>query len=534
METVCFMQNICTFLIVSLLSSGCVSTPKATDARFIGSSVLSDYVEKFNAGDDELFATYIPNSQAFEFLSDNIPLFECPDKQMEETYYFRWWTFRKHIRLTPEGYIITEFLPDVSWAGKYNAISCPGMHQFNEGRWLRNSQYLNDYAIYWLRKGGSVRSYSFPIANSLYNQYLVSGDPAVITDLFPDLKANYDAWEKERYDVSRGLFWQIDDRDGMEVSIGGSGYRATINSYMAAEAGSLAMIAQMLKDQSSTGFSQKSERLITDMLKTLWDNDAGFFKVLARDANASLSDVRELHGYTPWCFDLVKSADYACAWKYLMDTAHFFAPYGPTTAEQCHPDFVISYEGHECQWNGPSWPFATSVTLTGLANLLNAQNQDFISKQDYFKLLQIYARCHRLTKEDGTVVPWIDENLNPFTGDWISRSRLKVWRNGTWSAGKGGVERGKDYNHSTYCDLIISGLTGIRPQAGNTFEVNPLIPDDVWDYFCLENVLYHGKNITILYDKKGTKYNKGTGFMIFVDGVKKASSKKITKLKCRL
>jgi hypothetical protein len=139
-----------------------------------------------------------------------------------------------------------------------------------------------------------------------------------------------------------------------------------------------------------------------------------------------------------------------------------------------------------------------------------------------------------LTKEDGTVVPWIDENLNPFTGDWISRSRLKVWRNGTWSAGKGGVERGKDYNHSTYCDLIISGLTGIRPQAGNTFEVNPLIPDDVWDYFCLENVLYHGKNITILYDKKGTKYNKGTGFMIFVDGVKKASSKKITKLKCRL
>jgi hypothetical protein len=40
---------------------------------------------------------------------------------------------------------------------------------------------------------------------------------------------NYRQWEKDHQDPN-GLFWQIDDRDGMEVSIGGSGYRATINS----------------------------------------------------------------------------------------------------------------------------------------------------------------------------------------------------------------------------------------------------------------------------------------------------------------
>jgi hypothetical protein len=38
---------------------------------------------------------------------------------------------------------------------------------------------------------------------------------------------------------------------------------------------------------------------------------------------------------------------------------------------------------------------------------------------------------------------------------------------------KGGEEREKDYNHSTLCDLVISGLIGLRPRADNIIEVNP-------------------------------------------------------------
>jgi len=498
-------------------------------------SVLSGYVEKFNADDSELVATYIPNSQSFKFLAANIPLFECPDKQMEEIYYFRWWTFRKHIRNTPEGFIITEFLPDVPWAGKYNGISCAAMHHFNEGRWLRDRRYLRDYAYYWLRNGGSVRSYSFPAAYALYNQYIVSGNDSIARELLPDLIVNFEAWEKERYDTLQGLFWQIDDRDGMEVSICGSGYRATINSYMAAEAKAIAAIARLSqRPGEARRFAEKAEQITANMLKTLWDNDAGFFKVLPRDENAALCPTRELHGYTPWCFNLVDGAEYACAWKYLMNPDYFYAPYGLATAEQCSPDFKISYEGHECQWNGPSWPFSTSVVLTGLANLLNTQEQDYITKKDYFDLLKIYTRSQHLTKEDGTVVPWIDENLNPFTGDWISRTRLKTWNNGAWSSEKGGVERGKDYNHSTYCDLIINGLIGIRPQEDGTLTVNPLLPDGAWDYFCLENVMCFGKNITVIFDKTGTKYHKGKGLMLFVDGRMKTSSPGLSLLKCRL
>ena len=31
-------------------------------------------------------------------MEQNIPLFECPQKNFEEMYYYRWWSLRKHIK----------------------------------------------------------------------------------------------------------------------------------------------------------------------------------------------------------------------------------------------------------------------------------------------------------------------------------------------------------------------------------------------------------------------------------------------------
>jgi hypothetical protein len=111
-------------------------------------------------------------------------------------------------------------------------------------------------------------------------------------------------------------------------------------------------------------------------------------------------------------------------------------------------------------------------------------------------------------------------------GDWISRTRLKTWKNGTWDARKGGYERGKDYNHSTFCDLIINGLIGLRPSDKNQFELSPLVPSDI-EYFAIDNIKYHGHRVTIFYDKTGKRYNKGIGFYILIDGKEKIHSEKL-------
>lgn len=338
-----------------------------------------------------------------------------------------------------------------------------------------------------------------------------------------------------------GLFWQIDDRDGMEVSIGGKdhrgqGIRPTINSYQFGDAMAIAAIAERAGNPDiARTYRAKAERIRTLVLDHLWDRDARFFKVLPRGENTSLVDVRELHGYTPWYFHLPPAGrGYEFAWKQLTDPEGFRAPFGPTTAEQRHPGFTVSYQGHECQWNGPGWPFATTVTLVALANLLHDSPQNVITRQDYFDTLRTYTLSHRLKRDDGTVAPWIDENLNPHTGDWISRTRLQSWKNGTWDPGKGGIERGKDYNHSAYCDLIITGLIGMRPQADDTVIVHPLLPEGTWDWFCLDGIPYHGRQLTILYDKTGDRYRKGKGLRLFVDGRELASTPTLSRLTAKL
>ena len=66
------------------------------------------WVDGFNADDTELYPGAIPNAQAWAFLRQNVPDFECPDRRFEELYYFRWWTYRKHIKATPDGFVITD------------------------------------------------------------------------------------------------------------------------------------------------------------------------------------------------------------------------------------------------------------------------------------------------------------------------------------------------------------------------------------------------------------------------------------------
>lgn len=491
------------------------------------------YIDTFNQYDNELYVQQVPNAEAWTFIENNVPLLECPDKEIEEIYYFRWWTFRKHIKKTPDGFVITEFLPKVGWAGKHNTINCPAGHHIREGRWILDPKFIDNYATFWLRKGGSVRHYSFWIADSVWQRYCVTGNPAEALDLLPDLVKNYEEWEKEKLDPN-GLFWQIDGYDGMEVSIGGSGYRATINTYQYGDARAIARIAEMAdKPVIVREFNAKADKLKALVQEKLWDADTAFFKVLPRGAGKTLVDVRELHGLTPWYCNL-PDADKAIAWKQLMDPQGFYAPFGPTSAEQRHPRFAVSYTGHECQWNGPSWPFATSITLTGLANLLNTDQQEFIGKKDYYEVLKIYTKSQHRKLDDGRMVPWLDENLNPTNGDWISRTRLKSWNNGTWDAGKGGVERGKDYNHSTYCDLVISGLIGLRPRADGILEINPLVPEGTWDYFCLDQVRYHGRWLTILYDKTGEHYKRGKGLRVFADGQEIACEPTLSKITVNL
>ena len=480
---------------------------------------LRAYVSAFNVADEELYPQAIPNEAAFAYLQQNAPLLDCPDEALETTYYFRLWTLRKHFKRTPFGHVLTEFLPPVGWAGPYNTINCAVGHHLREARWLADApEKLWEYICFWLDGHGAI-GYSMWFASAVESYFRIHPNADRMREALPKLDLLYRQREETNLRPC-GLFWSIDDRDGMEYSVGGSGLRPTLNSYMCGDAFAMARMAQAVgNDALARAYRERGEGLRERMNALLWDGD--FYRTIpceeddpadftVRPAVEGSRRVRELAGYLPWYFHLAPPEKDG-ALRQLFDPNGFAAPFGLTTAERRHPRFLFS-NAHECLWNGYVWPFATAQTLTALANAIRDRGAASpVSNGEYYALLRQYALCHRLTEADGSVRCWIDEDLHPFTGRWYCRDELA--RKG-YEQRAGIRERGKDYNHSTFCDLVLSGLLGIRFENGVP-TARPIVPPE-WDHFAVTGLT--AENWTVLWDRDGARYGLGPGLRCFRAG----------------
>jgi hypothetical protein len=132
---------------------------------------------------------------------------------------------------------------------------------------------------------------------------------------------------------------------------------------------------------------------------------------------------------------------------------------------------------------------------------------------NHFSAFLTYTRSQHANGQ-----PYIGEYLDETTGDWIN----------------GKNDRSRYYNHSTYADLLITGVIGLRPRADDIVEISPLLPADTWDWFCLDGVKYHGHMLTVIWDQDGSRYGRGAGLRVFADGKQIASSGKLERITGRL
>lgn len=484
------------------------------------------------------------DNRDWDWYKANIPFFECPDADINTTYYYRWELVTKHLTYgsPASGYSFTEFIDRPIWSGAYGSISCPAGHQLYEVRWLRDPKYARDYSRYWFRTpGAQPRNYSTWLADAIWAAHEVHPDKTFITDLLPDLVKNYDGWAKRQWVPDIGLFWQIGHDDGMEFNInsrqtkdilrGAPGYRPSFNAYMWADAQAIARVADLAGDQATADiFRAKGAGIKQQLQKKLWDPRRDFFFPMYRndeqdkDGNvvkaltltyqsgrfAGNEHGREEIGYVPWQFNL-PDPGYEAAWKFLMDRNYFFAERGPTTVERNDPMFLLQKSC--CWWSGQSWPYATTQTLKAMANLLQNYDQNVVTRGDYVKLLRNYALSHR--KQDR---PYLAEALHPDTGSF---------------EGHDGYNHSEHYFHSGFCDLVITGLVGLKTRADDMIELDPLAPAD-WDYFAVDDLPCHGRRLAILWDKAGTRYGHGAGLRLLVDGHEIASSPTLGRLSAKL
>ncbi len=233
-----------------------------------------------------------------------------------------------------------------------------------------------------------LHGFSSWATDAIYNRYLVNGDKNYMLNLLPDLEKDYAVWETEKR-LPSGLFWQTDVKDGMEETISGGrrekNARPTINSYMYGNAMALARMATLKGDEQAAAFyTRKADTLKQLVQQKLWNPKQGFFEV--RKEADTLANVKEAIGFIPWYFNL-PDAGYESAWKAVTEEKTFCAPFGLTTADRSHPAFR-THGCCKCEWDGAVWPFATSQTLTALANVLNNYQQQVIADSTWFNLLE--------------------------------------------------------------------------------------------------------------------------------------------------
>jgi hypothetical protein len=476
------------------------------------------------------------DNRDWDWYLERIPFFESPDPEIDATYYYRWELVTKHLTYgSPEtGYTFTEFLDRPFWSGAFGAISCPLGHQFAEVRWLKDRRIQEDFARYWFETpGAEPRSYSNWYGDAMWGMYLVRGDTKLLRTALPYMERQYAGWVDEHFDAEHGLFHWVGLLDGMEANInsrqtddpvdGGDGYRPTLNSYLFADARAIANAASVLGDSAkAAAYRARAAALKGRVQEELWDERREFFLhqwvrderdgIRARTRTyetgkyAGSAHGRELLGYVPWQFHL-PDPGYKRAWRFLMDSAYFLAPYGPTTTERHDPLFLISPRC--CVWSGNSWPYATTQTLVAMANLLNDHEQSVVSAEDYFRLFRSYTMTQR---KDGR--PYVAEAANPDDGSW---------------EGHDSFYHSEHYFHSGYVDLLITGLVGLRPRADDTLEVNPLAPGE-WPYFALDGVSYHGRTVSVVWDRDGSRYGRGAGLALYVDGRRVAVRRDVGRL----
>lgn len=476
-----------------------------------------------------------------DWYRDRVPLFESSDPLLDRVYYYRWQIVRAHQRdLGAKGHITTEFLDDVGWQREpYASLNDATPFHLHEARWLRDRRPADDYLNFLYADGGNDRHFSESIADSAWAVYLVTGDRDAVVRHLPAMRHIYGLWD-DHFDFSKGLYWieplldateytisSIDASGGKDGFTGGHSFRPSINSYMVANARAIGRIAALAGEGDvAADYAARAKTLNARMLEALWSPKLAHFVDRHRLNNEHVRywdpvRGRELVGYLPWTFGLVEDRRFAQAWAHLLAHDRLAGAAGMRTVEPSYEHYMRQFRydketgAPECQWNGPIWPFQTTQVLMGVGHLLRGVPQEVVNRADYLRLLRQYAALHL----QGDRLD-LEEDYHPETGKPIV-----------------GLARSHHYFHSGFIDLVVTGLVGLVPSAGEELTIDPLLPDrgeDAIRWFALQDVPYHGRKLTIVYDQDGSRYRMGKGLSVYVDGVRAAGRPDLGRLSVRV
>ena len=513
--------------------------PEDQDAR----DVVADQVDAYQAWFDA-----------------NVPYFDCSDPWVRKMYDHRAYVLRKNMLDPKLGRMQWPTQAEGRWRSTWypNVISYVGGHQVREARWLRDPKYWQGHLRTWAEnekadgvypshvtpKGPSDGQYTDWITSTAWDGYLVHPDRSFLTTVADRLAANVRGWQKA-YDPDGDGLLRVDSHwwTGMEYQpsfFAFSDYKPSKNFYEPARpvglervdltaynygnAVAVARIHRLLgQSDRAEEFEDLAAKMAGAVAKKVWRPERRFFYSLRAEDDA-VADVKEVIGVYPFYFGMLPwGKGYESAWASILDPKQFWTAWPVASASKECPaysqtDWPGDGRAAACMWNGPTWPHANSLVMSAMARTLRATRDHQVAdtplkKEHLWALFLSFTKAQYRDQDLGH--PWTGEYYNGDTGQWKTAER--------------------DYNHSTWLDILIPELIGVVPRDDDVLEVDPLLSEDALGHFLLDGVRYHGHDVTVVWDAPDAAspdhYADGRkGLDVYVDGRLAASAPGLSRL----
>ncbi|MCC6696752.1 MAG: hypothetical protein IT365_14070 [Candidatus Hydrogenedentes bacterium] len=470
------------------------------------------------------------------WLTENVPAFTGKEDLTRQYWHRATSILRKNLFRAGEGRLKNWGISEGRWTADWyaNMISYGAGHQIREARWLRNPEFTQGIITTWCeneKPDGVFPNFIKPneigtgqytdwITSTVWDAHCVHPDEALLKSWADALKRNVDGWLNV-YDPDHdglllvdshwwtGMEWQPSffffngfDKDQQKQQL----ERVDLTAYVYGNARNLARILALIGDtEGAARYNATADTIRDATLKTMWDDATSFFYSVEPQTHEKAL-VKEVIGVYPFYFSMFDPAQgqrYVSAWSSILDPKQFWTKWPVASASMECPAYSqdTKFNGKEvggCMWNGPTWPHANSIVLSAMAATLREYKESPLRVSDFYALLQSFTDA-QFYKQDSNF-PWTGEYYNGNDGEWRTDQR--------------------DYNHSTYLDILIADVAGLRPRADETIEVHPLI-DPAMEAFAIDGVRYHGHDITIAWapatDPAPTP-DSLKGLRVYVDG----------------
>lgn len=485
----------------------------------------------------------------------NVATFECSDPAVTKLYWHRAYLLKKNFMNPRWGHLTHRCCAEGRWRADWyaNVISYGAAHQIREARWLADPSYAWGQLATWAENpkpdgifpnhvkpdGAQKGQYTDWISSTALDVMAVHPDAEALRRHFAPLARNARAWI-DVFDRDgdflpvvdshwwTGMEWQPSffAFSGFSPDEGGPNEadleRVDLAAYAFGNAKNMAACARLLGDErEARSLDELASRIQNAVETKLWHRDWKFF-LSNRWKDDAPALVKEVIGVYPFYFGLpAPGRGFEAAWSSILDPEEFWGPWPVRSCSKRCPAYnpgrgwsAIRDVQSGCMWNGPAWPHANSIVMTAMARTLRDYPPCNLTKEHLFELFNSFTRAQFVG--EGLGRPWTGEYYHADTGRWMTGER--------------------DYNHSTYLDVLVPELCGLRPRVDSVLEVDPLLPRPErggWTHFLLDGVRYRGHDVTIVWDAPdGVKHYEGVaeGLTLFVDGVRRAHREDLGRL----